>query len=57
MSYRLEIGITAQKWMTMNANIEKEGKNKKGGEIKTKMSRPITVSPAFVPLHTLLIAT
>ena len=44
--------------MTMNENVKKEGKKKqKGGEINTKMFRPITVSPAFVPVHTLLIAT
>ena len=45
--------------MTMNENVKekKEEKNQKGGEINTKMFRPITVSPAFVPVHTLLIAT
>ena len=57
MSQRLEIWIIAQKWMTMNENGKKEGKKQKWGEINTKMFRPITVSPAFVPVHKLLIAT
>ena len=57
MSYRLEIWIIAQKWMTMNKNVKKEGKKQKGGEIITKMFRPITISPAFVPVYTLLLAT
>ena len=31
MSYRLEIWIIAQKWMTMNENVKKKKeKNKKG---------------------------
>ena len=29
MSYRLEIWNIAQKWMTMNENVKKEGKNEK----------------------------
>ena len=41
----------------MNENVKKEGKKQKGGEINTKIFRPITVSPEFVPVHTLLIAT
>ena len=58
MSVRLEIWIIAQKWMTMNENVKKKKEKKqKRGEINTKMFRPITVSPAFVPVHTLLIAT
>ena len=30
MSYILEIWIIAQKWMTMNENVKKEEKNRKG---------------------------
>ena len=41
----------------MNENVKKEGKEQKGGEINTKMFRPITISPAFTSVHTLLIAT
>ena len=30
MSQRLEIWIIAQKWMTMNTDVKKEGKKRKG---------------------------
>ena len=30
MNQRLEIWTIAQKWMTMNENVKKEGKNRKG---------------------------
>ena len=38
MNQRLEIWTIAQKWMTMNENVKKEGKNKKheGKMKKTK---------------------
>ena len=36
---------------------KKRRKKQKGGEINKKMFRPITVSSAFVLVHTLLIAT
>ena len=32
MSWRLEIWTIAQKWITMNENEKKEGKNRKGRE-------------------------
>ena len=32
MSQRLEIWTIAQNWMTVNENVKKEGKNRKGGE-------------------------
>ena len=36
MSQRLEIWTIAQKWMTMNENVKKEGKNEKD---ETKMKK------------------
>ena len=32
MSYRLEIWNIVQKWMTINENVKKEGKKRKGRE-------------------------
>ena len=39
MSQRLEIWIIAQKWMTMNENVEKEEKNKKDERKMKKMKK------------------
>ena len=42
MSQRRKIWTIAQKWITMNENVKKEGKKQKGREINMKMFQPIS---------------
>ena len=54
MSQRLEIWIIAQKWMTINENVKKEEKKRKGGETFQLIIKTWNINFFFLSSHSCL---